>query len=103
MSCLSPRMMELSPELRDKGFVYYSPIVGLRQHFDLDICIRPCLSFKGNPLNFVRRGASGRGDLYVKLVATLPSGQQSALEEVAREMEALYAGQNPRTRLKGSG
>ncbi|MBN2447798.1 MAG: isocitrate/isopropylmalate dehydrogenase family protein [Phycisphaerae bacterium] len=46
---------ELSPELRDKGFVYYSPIVGLRQRFNLDICIRPCISFPGNPLNFIRR------------------------------------------------
>ncbi len=46
---------ELSPELQDKGLVYYSPIVGLRQHFNLDICIRPCLSFKGNPLNYVRK------------------------------------------------
>jgi len=47
---------ELDPSLRDKGFVYYSPIVGLRQHFDLDICIRPCKTFKGNPLNFIRKG-----------------------------------------------
>lgn len=46
---------ELNPELKDKGYVYYSPIVGLRQHFNLDLCIRPCLSFKGNPLNYVRR------------------------------------------------
>lgn len=46
---------ELSPKLRDKGYVYSSPIVGLRQHFDLDICIRPCRSFPGNPLNFIRR------------------------------------------------
>lgn len=46
---------ELKPELQEKGFVYYSPIVGLRQHFNLDLCIRPCLSFKGNPLNYVRR------------------------------------------------
>ena len=46
---------ELSPELQDKGHVYYSPIVGLRQHFNLDLCIRPCQSFKGNPLNYVRR------------------------------------------------
>jgi isocitrate dehydrogenase (NAD+) len=50
---------ELSPELRDKGHVYYSPIVGLRQHFNLDICLRPCRTFKGNPLNFIRRGADG--------------------------------------------
>lgn len=47
---------ELAPELQGKGYEYYSPIVGLRQHFDLDICIRPCKSFKGNPLNFIRKG-----------------------------------------------
>ncbi len=47
---------ELDPSLRDKGFVYYSPIVGLRQHFNLDICTRPCKTFKGNPLNFIRKG-----------------------------------------------
>lgn len=50
---------ELSPALRDKGFSYASPIVGLRQHFDLDISIRPCRSFKGNPLNFIRRSRNG--------------------------------------------
>ncbi len=48
---------ELDPSLKDKGLVYSSPIVGLRQHFNLDICIRPCRTYKGNPLNFIRRGA----------------------------------------------
>ena len=47
---------ELNPDLQGKGYTYSSPIVGLRQHFNLDICIRPCKSYKGNPLNFVRRG-----------------------------------------------
>lgn len=47
---------ELSPALKDKGLVYSSPIVGLRQHFGLDICMRPCKSYQGNPLNFIRRG-----------------------------------------------
>jgi isocitrate dehydrogenase (NAD+) len=47
---------ELSPDLKGKGFTYSSPIVGLRQLFNLDICVRPCKSYKGNPLNFVRRG-----------------------------------------------
>ena len=42
--------------------MYYSPIVGLRQHFYLDICIRPCRSFQGNPLNFVRQKAGGGYD-----------------------------------------
>ena len=46
----------LSPELQKKGLVYSSPIVGLRQHFGLDICMRPCKSYKGNPLNFIKRG-----------------------------------------------
>ncbi|MGD2070942.1 MAG: isocitrate/isopropylmalate family dehydrogenase [Gemmatimonadota bacterium] len=50
---------ELRPELRGKGLVYYSPIVGLRQRFDLDVCLRPCRSFPGNPLNFVRRTREG--------------------------------------------
>lgn len=47
---------ELDPSLQGKGFTYSSPIVGLRQHFNLDICVRPCKSYKGNPLNFIRRG-----------------------------------------------
>ena len=47
---------ELAPELKDKGLVYSSPIVGLRQHFGLEICARPCRTYKGNPLNFIRRG-----------------------------------------------
>ncbi|MEE8340634.1 MAG: isocitrate/isopropylmalate family dehydrogenase [Candidatus Neomarinimicrobiota bacterium] len=47
---------ELKPELQEKGLVYSSPIVGLRQHFGLDICLRPCRTYKGNPLNFIKRG-----------------------------------------------
>ncbi|MEE4116915.1 MAG: isocitrate/isopropylmalate family dehydrogenase [Marinilabiliaceae bacterium] len=50
---------ELNPELRDRGLVYASPIVGLRQHFNLDICLRPCRTYKGNPLNFIRRAKDG--------------------------------------------
>ncbi len=53
---------ELKAELRDQGLVYFSPIVGLRQRFGLDVCIRPCVSFPGNPLNFVRRAADGGVD-----------------------------------------
>ncbi|MCO6473944.1 MAG: isocitrate/isopropylmalate family dehydrogenase [Melioribacteraceae bacterium] len=50
---------ELDPKLQEKGYVYFSPIVGLRQHFNLDICIRPCKAFKGNPLNFIRKDGKG--------------------------------------------
>jgi len=50
---------ELRPELRGKGYQYFSPIVSMRQLFNLDICLRPCRSFPGNPLNFIRRKADG--------------------------------------------
>ncbi|GBD91324.1 homoisocitrate dehydrogenase [bacterium BMS3Abin04] len=50
---------ELDPALMEAGYVYFSPIVALRQHFDLDICIRPCKAFEGNPLNFIRRTSDG--------------------------------------------
>ncbi len=53
---------ELIPELQGKGLVYYSPIVSMRQHFNLDICMRPCLTYAGNPLNFIRRRADGGVD-----------------------------------------
>lgn len=43
---------ELIPELRDKGLSYFSPIVGMRQLFDLYINMRPCKAYPGNPLNF---------------------------------------------------
>ena len=42
---------ELVPELKDKGFVYSSPIVGLRQLFGLHTNLRPCKAYPGNPLN----------------------------------------------------
>jgi isocitrate/isopropylmalate dehydrogenase len=43
---------ELVPELRGKGLVYRSPIVCMRQLFDLYICFRPCKAYPGNSLNF---------------------------------------------------
>jgi len=42
---------ELDPRLRDKGYVYSSPIVGLRQLFNLHTNVRPCKAYPGNPLN----------------------------------------------------
>jgi isocitrate dehydrogenase (NAD+) len=46
---------ELKPELRGKGYTYFSPIVAMRQIFDLHICMRPCVGFPGNPLNYIRK------------------------------------------------
>lgn len=42
---------ELAPELRGKGLVYRSPIVRMRQLFELYNCMRPCKAYPGNPLN----------------------------------------------------
>jgi isocitrate dehydrogenase (NAD+) len=53
---------ELKPELRGKGYVYYSPIVTMRQKFNLDICMRPCIGFAGNPLNYIRKKIGGGFD-----------------------------------------
>ena len=43
---------ELQPQLRGKGLVYRSPIVRMRQFFDLYVCLRPCRAYPGNPLNY---------------------------------------------------
>ena len=50
---------ELDPRLRGKSYVYYSPIVTMRQRFNLDICVRPCVGFPGNPLNYIRKRPDG--------------------------------------------
>jgi 3-isopropylmalate dehydrogenase len=42
---------ELAPGLRGKGLTYRSPIVRMRQLFDLYVCLRPCRGYAGNPLN----------------------------------------------------
>jgi 3-isopropylmalate dehydrogenase len=71
---------ELKPELQNKGYVYFSPIVSLRQVFNLDICIRPCQSFSGNPLNFIRRKNGTFEEPYVNTVI------------FRQNTEGLYAG-----------
>lgn len=72
---------ELSPELRGKGYSYFSPIVTMRQRFNLDTCIRPCISFPGNPLNFIRkRPDAGSEEPFVNVVV------------FRQNTEGLYAG-----------
>ena len=72
---------ELSDELKEKGLVYSSPIVGLRQHFNLEICARPCKTYKGNPLNFIKRGV---GDEIVEPLVDVVIFRQNT--------EGLYGG-----------
>jgi 3-isopropylmalate dehydrogenase len=72
---------ELSPALRGMGHHYFSPIVAMRQIFNLDICMRPCLSFPGNPLNFIRKKpGSGYEEPHVDVVV------------FRQNTEGLYAG-----------
>ncbi len=72
---------ELDISLQGKGFTYSSPIVGLRQHFNLDICVRPCKSYKGNPLNFIRKG---RGNIIEEPLVDVVIFRQNT--------ECLYSG-----------
>ena len=45
-------LKELEPKLQNKGFVYTSPIVRLRQLLNLHTNLRPCKAYIGNPLNY---------------------------------------------------
>ncbi|MFB3853100.1 MAG: isocitrate/isopropylmalate dehydrogenase family protein [Vicinamibacterales bacterium] len=44
--------LELAEGLRGTGLQYRSPIVRMRQLFDLYVCLRPCKAYPGNPLNY---------------------------------------------------
>jgi isocitrate/isopropylmalate dehydrogenase len=86
---------ELAPELRDRGFVYRSPIVRLRQLFDLYVNLRPCKAYPGNPLNY-REGIDlvvfreNTEDLYSGVeFHPLPADVRSALEARSPAMAAF--------------
>jgi isocitrate dehydrogenase (NAD+) len=50
---------ELDVHLRGRGLRYVSPVLAMRQRLRLETCIRPCRTLEGNPLGYIRRGASG--------------------------------------------
>jgi isocitrate/isopropylmalate dehydrogenase len=86
---------ELIPELQGKGLTYRSPIVRLRQTFDLYVNLRPCRAFKGNPLNYrddidlvvFRENTQG---LYAGVeFHPLPEGVRKALEAHSPRMAAF--------------
>jgi 3-isopropylmalate dehydrogenase len=81
--------------LRGKGLVYRSPIVRLRQMFDLYINLRPCKAYRGNPLNYrddidlvvFRENTEG---LYAGVeFHPVPDHVRSALEESSSAMGAF--------------
>jgi 3-isopropylmalate dehydrogenase len=86
---------ELIPELQGKGLVYRSPIVRLRQTFDLYTNLRPCKALKGNPLNYrddidmvvFRENTQG---LYAGVeFHPLPEDLRAKLEELSPRMGAF--------------
>lgn len=78
---------ELAPELRGTGLVYRSPIVRLRQMFDLYVCLRPCKAYPGNPLNY-REGI----DLVIFRENTEDLYSGVEFNPVPRELAATLAG-----------
>ena len=73
---------ELAPHLRDKNLQYFSPIVRLRQLFNLHTNMRPCKSYPGNPLNY--RGTA----------STNPAGSDIPIDQVVfrENTEGMYGG-----------
>ena len=81
---------ELAPNLQGKGLVYRSPIVRMRQMFDLYTCLRPCLAYPGNPLNY-RDGVDlvvfreNTEDLYAGVEFTpVPDALRATLSELSK-------------------
>jgi 3-isopropylmalate dehydrogenase len=81
---------ELAPELRGRGLAYRSPIVRMRQLFDLYVCLRPCKGYPGNPLNH-REGIDlvvfreNTEDLYAGVeFSPVPRELADALETVSK-------------------
>jgi 3-isopropylmalate dehydrogenase len=74
--------LELAPDLKDKKLVYFSPIVKLRQMFNLHTNMRPCKSYPGNPLNY--RGTA----------LSNPSGADVPIDQVIfrENTEGMYGG-----------
>jgi len=81
---------ELDPSLKNKGLTYRSPIVRLRQLFDLYICLRPCKAYPGNALNFKEKidlvvFRENTEDLYAGVeFAPVPAELAQTLEKLAK-------------------
>jgi 3-isopropylmalate dehydrogenase len=91
---------ELRPALQAMNPVYRSPIVRMRQLFDLYVSLRPCQAFNGNPLNY-RNGIDivvfreNTEDLYCGVeFSPVP-------EELARTLTALSKPFAPFSQLPG--
>jgi isocitrate/isopropylmalate dehydrogenase len=81
---------ELAPDLQGKVPEYRSPIVRLRQLFDLYINLRPCRAYPGNPLNY-------REDIDLIVFRENTEGLYSGVEfhPLADDLRAAIRGHNP--------
>ncbi len=87
---------ELIPELRGKGFTYFSPIVRLRQEFNLRTNLRPCKAYPGNPLNY-------RDDIDLVIFRENTEGLYSGVEfhPVPDELKGMLAKLHPKAKKFG--
>jgi isocitrate/isopropylmalate dehydrogenase len=86
---------ELAPGLRGQGLVYRSPIVRMRQLFDLYVCLRPCKAYSGNALNY-RKGIDlvvfreNTEDLYCGVeFSPVPSELSALLSRISAPFEGF--------------
>ena len=86
---------ELDPSLQGKGLTYRSPIVRMRQLFDLYVCLRPCKAYPDNPLNY-HEGIDlvifreNTEDLYAGVeFRPVPEGLRNVLSELAPAFKAF--------------
>ncbi len=84
---------ELAPALRNKGLSYSSPIVGLRQKFNLHTNLRPCKAFEGNPLNY-------KDDIDLVIFRENTEGLYSGVEFLPVPDEINQALQNNHPKMK---
>ncbi len=87
---------ELAPELRGKGLEYYSPIVKLRQLFDLYANVRPAKAYPGNPLNY-------RDNINITVFRENTEGLYSGVEyyPVPEELDELLSSHPRYAKFKG--
>ncbi len=86
---------DLVPALQGRGLVYRSPIVRMRQIFDLYVCLRPCKAYPQNPLNY-KEGIDlvvfreNTEDLYAGVeFPTVPDALRDALLDLSPNFKAF--------------
>ncbi len=82
---------ELVPEFQGKGCIYLSPILRIRQEFNLHTNFRPCIAYKGNPLNY-------RDDIDLAIFRENTEGLYSGIEfyPLPEQVRDVLLENNPR-------